>query len=129
MENARIMALVLVILVGATAFLSWMSSQTQGDASTGATFTWIGFLYVLPLILAGCVLTAQRWAFMAGVMYGTLGLALDVSTMVQELTAGQGQLLVLVMSTMTGLLNFLLILLGGRGLLTDHTSSARVPRQ
>ena len=121
MRNTHMMALVFVMLVGATAFSSWMSADAKGEAFTGVAFTWIGFLYVLPLVLAGCVITGQRWALMAGVMYGTIGLALDVSTAVQEITQGQDQGLVLIMSAITGLLNFFLIVLGGRGFLTQQT--------
>ena len=54
---------------------------------------------------------------MAGVMYGTIGLALDISTIVQELTRSQDQPTMVVFSGITGLLNFLLIAIGGRGFL------------
>ena len=54
---------------------------------------------------------------MAAVMYGTIGLALDISTVVQELTKADGQSMVLMLSGLTGLLNFLLIAIGGRGFL------------
>ncbi|MBM4123279.1 MAG: hypothetical protein FJ249_11910 [Nitrospira sp.] len=54
---------------------------------------------------------------MASVMYGTIGLALDISTLVQTLTHSEAQLHLVVMSVASGLLNFLLIVLGGRGFL------------
>jgi hypothetical protein len=75
---------------------------------------WAGFLVGLPLLLAGLLLAGRRWAFMAAVMYGTIGLALDIATIVQELThpAAGGSLPA---SLASGLLNFVLILAGGRG--------------
>lgn len=54
-------------------------------------------------------------------MYGTIGLALDLSTIVQELTQGGSQASVLVISGITGLLNFLLIAIGGRRFLDAST--------
>jgi hypothetical protein len=44
---------------------------------------WIGFVYGLPSLLALLILVRQRWAFMACVMYATIGLALDIATLVQ----------------------------------------------
>jgi hypothetical protein len=79
---------------------------------------WLLFLYGLPLVLIGCLLANQRWALMAAVMYGTVGLALDISTVVQGITKPDVPQAVLAMSGVTGLLNFLLIVFGGRGFLT-----------
>lgn len=56
---------------------------------------------------------------MAGVMYGTIGLALDISTVVQELTHADAQPSALGTSAVTGSVNFLLILIGGRGFFED----------
>jgi hypothetical protein len=54
---------------------------------------------------------------MASVMYGTIGLALDISTLVQTLTHSDPQSRLVMISVASGLLNFLLIVLGGRGFL------------
>ena len=86
---------------------------------------WNGFLFGIPLLLGGFLLAGARWALMAGVMYGTVGLALDISTIVQDLIQPDMQRTIL-MSGITGLLNFLLIVIGGRGFL--DVSSAGSPR-
>jgi len=91
---------------------------------------WLPFLYGLPLVLIGCLLANQRWALMAAVMYGTVGLALDISTIVQGLTKPDVPQAILAMSGATGLLNFLLIVFGGKGFLaiTDASSPPESPR-
>ena len=78
---------------------------------------WMLFLYGLPFALIGCLLAKQRWALMAAVMYGTVGLALDISTLVQGLTKPDVPQMVTVMSGATGVLNFLLIVFGGKSFL------------
>ena len=85
---------------------------------------WALFLYGLPLGLIGCLLAQQRWALMAAVMYGTVGLALDISTVVQGLTKPDVPQMTTVMSGMTGLLNFLLIVFGGKGFLDVMSASS-----
>ena len=79
--------------------------------------SWALFLYGLPLALIGCLLAKQRWALMASVMYGTVGLALDISTIVQGLTKPDIPQMATIMSGLTGALNFLLIVFGGNGFL------------
>lgn len=85
---------------------------------------WLIFLYGLPLALIGFLLAKQRWALMAAVMYGTVGLALDIATIIQGLTKSEGSPTILAMSSVTGLLNFLLIVFGGKGLLTTTGASS-----
>lgn len=60
---------------------------------------------------------------MAAVMYGTVGLALDISTIVQGLTTPDEAHTILWMSGATGLLNVLLIVFGGKGFLTETAVS------
>ncbi len=74
-------------------------------------------MFGIPGVLAGCLLAQKRWALMGVVIYGTVGLALDISTLVLELRSSDGQVLVPVLSALSGLLNFLLIIFGGRGFL------------
>jgi hypothetical protein len=113
MPNRTILALLAGLILAAAA--------THDDSrSTG----WLVFLYGLPLALIGCLLANQRWAFMVAVMYGTVGLALDVSTIVQGLTKPDVPPTILAMSGVTGLLNFLLIVFGGRGFLAVSGSSS-----
>lgn len=82
-----------------------------------------GFLFGLPLVLIGFVVAGARWALMAAVMYGTIGLAWDISTVVQEVAARVPEQRVLLMSGMSGLLNLSLVLVGGRGFLNVDAAS------
>lgn len=120
----RIVMVFLLIALVITAGLSRSLWEREVPASLMGQVVWDGFLFGLPLILAGCLLASARWAFMAGVIYGTIGLALDISTIVQDLTHPSTQQTVVLMSSMTGLLNFLLILVGGRGFL-NHDSAGK----
>ncbi len=90
----------------------------QGESTTGMQAWWIGLLVLTPLGLAGLVWLKLRWAAMACVIYGTIGLALDLATTVQILTKDADAFLPLVSSVVSGLLNFLLIVFGGRSFLT-----------
>jgi len=78
---------------------------------------WNAFQFGLPLLMGGMCLTRKRWAYMAAVIYCTLGLALDLATFVQSLTGGNDPWEYLLILTTTAVLNFLLILLGGRAVL------------
>jgi peptidoglycan/LPS O-acetylase OafA/YrhL len=109
-----------VLLLGALMALAAIERALKGpgaQASALPQVVWDGFLFGIPLILSGFLLARHRWALMAGVMYGTIGLALDISTIVQALPSPDRQSEILTMSIVTGLLNFLLIVLGGRGFL------------
>ena len=85
---------------------------------------WALFLYGLPLVLIGCLLAQQRWALMAAVMYGTVGLALDVSTIVQGLTKPDVPQTILITSGITAALNFLVIVFGGKSFLDVMNASS-----
>jgi hypothetical protein len=85
---------------------------------------WSLFLYGLPLALVGCLLAKQRWSLMAAVMYGTVGLALDISTIVQGLTKPDVPQAVTAMSGLTGALNFALIVFGGKIFLNVMSASS-----
>lgn len=91
-----------------------IGSETS-TSPTGAW--WIGFFALLPLGLGLLVWRGFRWAVMACVMYGTVGLAMDVATMVQILSKDSDGMLTLLSSLVSGFLNFLLILFGGRSFL------------
>lgn len=109
-----------VIIVLATLVLISLLATLQSSGSTGTQMSrvlWNGFLFAIPFALGALLFAGMRWALMAAVMYGTIGLALDISTVVQELTKADGHLPVLMLSGLTGLLNFLLIAIGGRGFL------------
>jgi|SRR5690242_8339342 hypothetical protein len=108
MTNRTGVPLLLLGLIGAA------TSTHDGSRQFG----WMVFLYGLPLGLIGCLLANQRWALMAAVMYGTVGLALDISTIVQGLTKPDVPQMILVTSGITAALNFLVIVFGGKGFLT-----------
>ena len=112
------------------ALLAGLILATAAIHTDSRSLGWVLFLYGLPLALIGCLLAQQRWALMAAVMYGTVGLALDVSTIVQGLTKPDVPQMIAVMSGVTGLLNFLLIVFGGKGFLnlTEPSSLPESPR-
>ena len=55
---------------------------------------------------------------MVGVMYGTIGLALDIATFVQSITSEMDSLHFVGLVLLTALFNFLLIVIGGRQVVT-----------
>lgn len=79
---------------------------------------WYGFQFGLPVLVGGICLTGTRWAAMVGVLYGTIGLALDIATFVQSMTSGTDSLHFVGLVILTALFNFLLIMVGGRQALT-----------
>lgn len=100
-------------LLVAFAVLLQLAHTSNSSASRLPRLVWYGFLYGLPPLLGGLLLWGARWVLMACVMYGTIGLALDISTVVQVLSGPAPQPLVLTVSAVTGLTNLFLILLGG----------------
>ncbi len=89
-----------------------------GIVTTGTgQFGWMVYLIVVPAILAGLLWGGWHWAAMACVVYGTVGLALDLATAVQILTKDEPTFVALTTSGISGLLNFLLIVFGGRSFL------------
>lgn len=121
MRNRVAMIVLLGVLVVAAA-VHRATQEPATHASTMNQLVWNGFLFGIPLILAGFLLAGPRWAFMAGVMYATIGLALDISTLVQELTHAEAQPAALGPSAVTGAVNFLLILIGGQGFLESGSA-------
>lgn len=127
MAPDRVMAFLLAALM-LLALLLRMMQGPGSHASLMNQLAWDGYLFVLPLLLAGFLLAGARWALMGGVIYGTIGLALDISTVIQDLSSLSGQPDALpgrvAMSSFTGLLNVLLILFGGRGFLAVGPADA-----
>lgn len=126
-QRARFFMVFLLIALAMAAGLSHTLWEREVQPSLMGQVAWDGYLFGLPLILAGCLLASARWAFMAGVLYGTIGLALDISTIVQDLIHPTPQQAIVLMSGITGLLNFLLILVGGRGFLYAGVGPAGKP--
>jgi hypothetical protein len=122
------MRIVLTMLLASLMLAAAAAPVASGGAPEGAArshLIWYGFLYGVPVMLGGLLLAGQRWALMAGVMYGTIGLALDIATAVQDATGSDPHQGVLVSSGITGLINLLLIVLAGLEFL--HGGSAPTP--
>ena len=90
------------------------------DAATpqAPSWLWIGFLIGMPILLMALISLHLRWMAMAVVMYGTIGLALDIATLVQEMSRPKGGALMVGTGLLSGAINFLLIVCGGQGVLT-----------
>ncbi len=107
----------LISLIGLTAVgMATLFLVNQPDQAEPSHFL-VGFLIGLPVFLLIVVRLGYRWATMASVIYGTVGLALDLSTMVQLITKDQPTVAALTASGFSGLLNFLVIAFGGRAFL------------
>ncbi len=112
----------LLLLGGVSQTIAAPSGEPQSVVRPVLT----GFLYGGPIALALWLLSGHRWALMGCVIYGTIGLALDIATLVQELTGKQTRDLLILLTAGSGAVNFLLITLSGRALL-DVTSAERPP--
>ena len=95
----------------ATLFLVGQPDQTEPGRLL------VGLLIGMPVFLLIAVRLGYRWATMASVIYGTVGLALDLSTIVQLITKDQPTVAALTANGFSGLLNFLVIAFGGRAFL------------
>lgn len=79
----------------------------------GLWSAWTPYLVLAPLFLIGLTMRGWNWTAMACVIYGTIGAALDLST-VAGILGGEGETAALLaLSGVSGLCNFLLILTGG----------------
>lgn len=117
----------MTVLAGLALIGAWTLSTRPPSLSASRTAVWCGFLILTPLGLGAIAWMGQRWAVMVCVIYGTVGLALDVATVVQSVTNDQAVGPALLGSGISGALNFLLIVLGGRSFL-DVTQEPPPPR-
>jgi len=98
-------------LIGAT------TTQLIPSSTEAGRIGWLLYLIAFPIALTGLVRIGWTWTAMACVIYGTVGLALDLAT-VTSILGGQGETGTLFLfSAMSGIVNFLLILFGGRAFL------------
>ena len=114
------------ILIALLAGLCLMGAPTQlvPAATEAGRIGWMLYLLVFPLTLAGLVWVGWTWTAMACVIYGTVGLALDLAT-VTSILGGQGETGALFLfSVMSGVMNFLLILFGARAFLHSFQETA-----
>jgi hypothetical protein len=104
-------------LIGLLAGLCLIGANTTRlipAATEAGRVGWMLYLLAFPIALAALVRIGWSWTAMVCVIYGTVGLALDLAT-VTSILGGQGETGVLFLfSVMSGIVNFLLILFGGR---------------
>jgi len=114
-------------LIGLLAGLCLIGANTIQliPAATGAgRVGWMLYLIAFPIALAGLVWIGWTWTSMTCVIYGTVGLALDLAT-VTSILGGEGETGALfLISAMSGTVNFLLILFGGRAFLHSFQGTA-----
>lgn len=101
--------LIVMSVIGAMTIRLAFSTDQTGAARTA----WGFFLVLLPLALAGALWMGWTWAAMACVVYGTIGLALDLATATSILGGHDGIDTMLAFSGISGPLNLLLIIFGG----------------
>lgn len=105
------------LLIGAL-IVETGSVLVENGISANPGMAWrIGLFILLPLTLAVLIWLHFRWAAMACVIYATVGLALDIATIIQVLTKDSEVGASLIADAISGLFNFLLIVFGGRWLL------------
>ena len=105
---------ILIVLLAGLSLIGATTTQIVPTATESGQIGWMLYLLVFPLILAGFVWMGWTWTAMACVIYGTVGLALDLAT-VMSILNGQGEIGALFLfSVMSGIVNFLLILFGAR---------------
>jgi hypothetical protein len=126
MTTRYLVILVLVALM-ATAGLVRLHRPAPVEQISTTRMGWDVFLFGIPTLLVGALLARQRWALMAAVIYGTVGLALDISTLVHELTHETEGTFYGAAVGLSGVLNFLVIAFGVKGFLSV-IDSGTLPR-
>ena len=116
MPHRDVLVLTLLTLAGLGAVT--LVLVMRPSASTTPHAVWWLFLVVVPLILIALVLIEKAWAAMICVAYGTIGLALDLATVISIVSRQEGVDLTLGLSLVSGSANFLLIVFGGRAFWT-----------
>jgi hypothetical protein len=107
----------LIALIAAEACLFMVGSATP--LSTIKSGVLVGFLFGCPvLVVAGLLIVRRQWIAMVSVMYSTVALALDLATIVQEASQPAPRTAVLALTVGSSLLNFLIMIFGGRCALT-----------
>ena len=109
-RNFLVVTLLTLASVGFATLLLVVRPAAHATAHAG----WWLFLVLLPVLLIVMVLTGKAWAAMVCVAYGTIGLALDVATVVSIVGGPEGSDLTLWLSIVSGSANFLLIVSAGR---------------
>ena len=109
MKQTALLNLLIGTLVVETGFF-----LIENGISTKPGMAWrIGFFILMPLALAVLIWLQLRWAAMVCVIYATVGLALDIATIIQALTKDPEVGVYLIANVVSGLFNFFLIVFGG----------------
>jgi hypothetical protein len=116
-SHSMLLRLIQGLLLALAAISGTWQIMIPGGTPKPASWVWIGFLVGLPIVLAALIRFHQRGAAMVIVMYATIGLALDIATLVQEVSRPEGGLLILAAALVSGAINFLLIACGGQAVL------------
>lgn len=117
MSGVRHVTVLLALLTALEAILFLLQSPTP--LSTIREGVLAGFLFGVPtLLIVGLVTARKHWIVMATVMYSTIALALDLATIVQEVSQSAPHAIVLTLTVGSSFLNFLIMILGGRCALT-----------
>jgi hypothetical protein len=111
--------IVIGLLVG-LCLIGVNTTQLIPPATEAGRIGWLLYLIAVPIALAGFVWIGWTWTAMACVFYGTVGLALDLATITSILGEQAKTGALFLFSALSGIVNFLLILFGGRAFL--HSS-------
>jgi len=117
MPHRRVLLLALLTL--ATVGVATLLLVLSPAAPRAPHVLWWLFLVLLPLGLATVIFMRRGWAAMVCVAYGTIGLALDLATVVSILGGRDGSDLALALSLVSGSANFVMIVFGGRAFWAD----------
>ena len=117
MENARPVIALLIVLIVLEGILFGVGSTSP--LSTIRDGALLGFLFGFPALLVGAlIIVRQPWTVMGAVMYSTIALALDLATIVQEASQPSPRIIILILTLGSSLFNFLIMIFGGRCVLT-----------
>lgn len=107
----------LIGLLAGLCFIGANTVQLIPTSTDAGRVGWMLYLLAFPLTLAGLVWMGWAWTAMVCVIYGTVGLALDLAT-VTSILGGKGEVgSLFFFSAMSGVVNLSLILFGGRAFL------------
>ena len=113
MRQRPLLVLVLSTLIIEAGFLF-----VQSGASIPLVIDWkISFFILIPLGLALLIWLQYRWVSAVCVFYATVGLAMDMATIVQTPAKDSEGIVSVVGSGISGLFYFCLIVFGGRSFL------------
>jgi hypothetical protein len=114
----------LIGLLAGLCFIGANTVQLIPTSTEAGRVGWMLYLLAFPLALAGLVWMGWAWTAMVCVIYGTVGLALDLAT-VTSILGGKGEVgSLFFFSAMSGVVNLSLILFGGRAFLQSFQGTA-----